>query len=92
MSGKYFHANDKIYMYTGDIRNLEIIIDKDTEELYDVEDFGNNVVFQNYNNHDITIYNKNNKEYKIYVDGKYSYDDKNAKLYVLSEGKIIEVK
>ena len=61
MSGKYFHANDKIYMYTGDIRNLEIIIDKDTEELYDVEDFGNNVVFQNYNNHDITIYNKNNK-------------------------------
>ena len=92
MSGKYFHTNDKIYMYTGDIRNLEIIIDKDTDGLYEVDDFGDYVVFRNYNNSDLTVYNKINKEYKIYVDGKYSYDYKNAKLYVLSEGKIIEVK
>lgn len=92
MSGKYFHTNDKIYMYTGDIRNLEVILDGDTDGLYEVDDFGDYVVFRNYNNSDLTVYNKINKEYKIYVDGKYSYDYKNAKLYVLSEGKIIEVK
>lgn len=92
MSGKYFHVNDKIYMYNDNVRDLEVIIDEDTEGLYRVEDFGDIVIFKNYNNSNLIIYNKDNKTSETYKRAKYSYDYKNSKLYVTSDKKIIEVK
>ena len=92
LSGKYFHVIGNIYMYNDNIKNLNVIIDENTGGIYNVDDFGNNVVFYNHDTSDITVYNKVNKKYEIYENAKYSYDYKNSKLYVTVDNKIIEVK